>query len=956
MHLHPKHVLAATTTTLALLAGVGSAHARSHGYRRDIPAGPIALLGYVVPANVPLSVETLNLVSNSLTTPGWSPDTVVDVVEGEDSVVRWEGSNDDCVGLASCVTVPAVPRVRSVIIIVRALSEERGGRADVHVSWPGFSDTNQVFFSGTGFFFVTPPIEAHTIQQNGSFSEESQPGATSTVLLFVDGSAVQALNLQAAPNIPMSTVQAPTCTSGSCYIVVGDYISAGAATEPPVGRTTLLWDAPSWARVDSDNDSLSDALETFDLHTQPNNADTDGDGLDDDVEVLGIRTHNKLRFPFMGADPNKPDVFVEVDATTGNGWTATNAELLVRVFRVNGFKKVLDANGKKVDPPITAIIPDPRDIYVHADIGQTNTDPSTRLLWNNWGGVNTVPDDASHCTGLTPERNQLTVGSTVIRTFHHLLDNAVGGGNTNGGRCSLGNKDLTSMPHELGHQLDLNHGGSPALPNENHINGNQLYPSIMNYSWYKPPEGDDPAFSTKRFGSLKLNPVSLPEKNWTSANIAHLRAWTNVNGTSVDWNMDGLFSDTPVRGQVNMGQEMGHACSEWLFNADAPTTNIQDPAMAWRGNTMFLLARELSPTTSPRILYRTTSTINNCASFRASPATFCAGLDPWAVVPGTTGVSAAFGLTRYRVSATKENLMLVFRKTTVKPPPSSNIEALDYTIWDSATGTWSPVKSVPSGIGIRGSVNVAVSPTNDKQVRVYGIVSVSAGKQLHRWVYQGDTDTWSQTRSPERYVGSSGSPVLVSDKGVVPIDAYLTNSGNLQEIMALVLPAGGVRIARFIESSSDATRLQRWENLNIDRPQPVSGRPGFAYLPFDPVADKKLGQFFLAYAPGPAGFNPQIVRTAGNNPSSATGARVLNWMLPNQTFWTDYDIVQGSFALSFDLTSDTNMRGAFGDGHPIRPLHPLMFAPIADGRINMPFSDWEDWSIMKAALRTSLAR
>src|SRR5205823_1991464 len=53
----------------------------------------------------------------------------------------------------------------------------------------------------------------------------------------------------------------------------------------------------------------------------PTNRDSDGDGLLDSWETNGIDVNNDgtidLNLPALGADPNVPDVFVEIDAMAG---------------------------------------------------------------------------------------------------------------------------------------------------------------------------------------------------------------------------------------------------------------------------------------------------------------------------------------------------------------------------------------------------------------------------------------------------------------------------------------------------------------------------------------------------------------------------------------------------------------------------------------------------------------
>ena len=71
--------------------------------------------------------------------------------------------------------------------------------------------------------------------------------------------------------------------------------------------------------LDSDNDGLSDCVETNtgiflsrdSTGTDPLDGDSDDDGLSDYVEIYG--TSGGLNLPGMGANPNRKDIFWEID-------------------------------------------------------------------------------------------------------------------------------------------------------------------------------------------------------------------------------------------------------------------------------------------------------------------------------------------------------------------------------------------------------------------------------------------------------------------------------------------------------------------------------------------------------------------------------------------------------------------------------------------------------------------
>ncbi len=63
-------------------------------------------------------------------------------------------------------------------------------------------------------------------------------------------------------------------------------VKPSPATTPPANDASASRTAPTTTLPDADGDGIDDATERFILGTNPNNADTDGDGLGDGVEAL----------------------------------------------------------------------------------------------------------------------------------------------------------------------------------------------------------------------------------------------------------------------------------------------------------------------------------------------------------------------------------------------------------------------------------------------------------------------------------------------------------------------------------------------------------------------------------------------------------------------------------------------------------------------------------------------
>lgn len=234
--------------------------------------------------------------------------------------------------------------------------------------------------------------------------------------------------------------------------------------------------------VDSDGDRLVDCLEVLVYGTDPDNPDTDGDGLSDGDETLG--TLDGLDLPSMGVNPRRKDILIEYD------WIDDCVECGCHSHRPT--QLVLDL--------VTAMF---------ANSPVQNPDGST--------GVNVIHDYGQG--GAFTGGNQIVGGATLIEGttygpefqaykaanfapnrqgyFHYAImghryrpspsdpTNSSGWGDLPGDDfmvtlwCFHWNTDYVArtIAHELGHNLNLYHGGS------NNCNYKPNYNSLMNYRY-----------------------------------------------------------------------------------------------------------------------------------------------------------------------------------------------------------------------------------------------------------------------------------------------------------------------------------------------------------------------------------------------------------------------------------------------------------------------------------------
>ncbi|MCB1247113.1 MAG: hypothetical protein KDB69_07605, partial [Acidimicrobiia bacterium] len=264
--------------------------------------------------------------------------------------------------------------------------------------------------------------------------------------------------------------------------------------------------------TDSDGDRLPDAVETNDGNfvsaaqtgTDPANADTDGDGIDDGDEVLG--TEANLDLPAIGTSAVHKDILLEVD------WMDDSSECAAHSHR-----------------PTAAIETRAKDAFANAPI--TNPDGITGVnLIMDYGqggalsGGNLVPDADGNIAGGVNGSEFAAIKAANFASnrdgyFHYVLDahrynstsSSSGQAEINGDDlvvtlyCYYGDTDAVAntIMHELGHNLGLRHGG------DEDTNYKWNYDSVMNYAYQFP--GIDTDCDASGDGVLTYSTGSRPQ-------------------------------------------------------------------------------------------------------------------------------------------------------------------------------------------------------------------------------------------------------------------------------------------------------------------------------------------------------------------------------------------------------------------------------------------------------------
>jgi hypothetical protein len=308
--------------------------------------------------------------------------------------------------------------------------------------------------------------------------------------------------------------------------------------------------AQDWVTVrrltgpDTDGDLLEDDLEIA-LGTDPDDPDTDHDGIPDGWEVLG---HEGVDYAALGCDPRHRDLLVEMDVQeyTKAGVVHTARPGPGVLAKLSSFYAALPlANPDGIDG--TAL---------HLVEGQTLPEG---FSCNTLGGPGCFITDAplrfehresfhraSICLG--PDSGCGEYGGQDLAVTYSGVDGDPG-------------NDLDEEAayvfyrlfiHEMGHDLGLHHGGDEDL------NDKPNYPSVMNYSYEGLESGGSIATRTVAFshGALPaLDECALVEQGAfagvAAADLAFLPTWwpgpgwTATADGSVDWNANGTVESAP---------------------------------------------------------------------------------------------------------------------------------------------------------------------------------------------------------------------------------------------------------------------------------------------------------------------------------------------------------------------------------------------------------------------------
>lgn len=323
---------------------------------------------------------------------------------------------------------------------------------------------------------------------------------------------------------------------------------------------------------DADSDGLLDGWETFGL-------DSDADG-DIDVDL-----------PAMGADPQHKDLFLELDWAANQGGPTRNT---IQALKAAFAAAPSDAGGwanPDGQPGInlwvdTGSLTDPSasedgfgagscgDGIDNGPDGQADGNDPDCLAGDNLGGGNAFNGAAGCLDDEFYDRKAANFAASRRLIFRYaIFGDPAFSDPCNGGRGEIGgndfiefNHDAGTIMHELGHTLNLRHGG------DEDMNCKPNYVSVMNYDlqFGIPQDGSTGSiidYSPPRFpGGRGVAPLPTLDENHLDETLildptdgSNMMVWTDDGGLKTqapldeapDWDGGGLAIGTDVKVNLN---------------------------------------------------------------------------------------------------------------------------------------------------------------------------------------------------------------------------------------------------------------------------------------------------------------------------------------------------------------------------------------------------------------------
>lgn len=678
--------------------------------------------------------------------------------------------------------------------------------------------------------------------------------------------------------------------------------------------------------------SLSGVVSNFECSRAADARDTDGDGLQDGLELIGkLDAAPYQHLPRWGADPRHKDVFIEVDFGLSS---PGEAQQTMSPAQAGAF---MNAYGDGETDPLLQLLhaqqlvnPDLKPgVNTHLDIGVDPPAGSPRVTlttYGDWGGhsvVQPVCDASGACVRASAGSVYQTMMDPARRgVFHYALGDPGGGGQAGPGiALNFPMGSGVTAAHEFGHTLSLNHEGKPPG-----VNCSLAYPSLMNYAF----QSQQPAAFSDGFGRPVVNDMTLretpavtnPASLQSSRFLRDLRQVYDltVDATTgdVDWNRDGVYSPGTVRAYASYAPRAAGGC-EVTRDSQMMAQGLSDvaPALArLERRVMLLYVNEADRSLG---LEATASDLNNCPTLFAD----CGGLTPHPVTePWNTGILSVDAQTLSPVGGAPR-VLVVFRTA----------QGLFETTFGGAFD-WTPPK--PIATSASAIAEISVTGKGDRAWLAFRTVAGSTFTKA-----RASDGSWSDD---EPVLDGLGAPIDTAP-GAAPGILLFTDMSGVEWLLGAfpVQPSGGLRLYQRKPAGG------AWGLFPAQpRGDPVFGRPALAAKPVAPGSPLP-GRIEILYVKR-SGAASNVVMQANLVASSVgPGAQPRFVTAQHDNVW----FFGNGVDLLFDPGVDSNLRAAVSTalierGQP--SPHRVVLRPKADGIVDFDQKNFSDWSMIGYSL------
>lgn len=753
-------------------------------------------------------------------------------------------------------------------------------------------------------------------------------------------------------------------------------VIVGSSRAENSGRVRIIRNDASVFPHDADGDGLGVELEavlgtcaslsgsttgmdgtTFDCSIAADAKDTDGDGLRDGWEVLGLQraymtSENSLALedlllPAWGADPRHKDLFIEFDFMerqlneTPQQLTAIRARQFAAYYQDQ-----IDSPSPLIDAFRAAVLRNPdrtRGINIHLDTGRVSETAADSVIYGDWGGYTSVPpilDGNGNAAGIdfkTAWKDNMSPARRGI--FRYMLAYSSGGGQVpiNSFATSGPMNSAWVLAHEFGHGMGLGHSGPAGATGVVDPNCKPNYQSLLNYAF----QGAQVGFSDG-LGASPVNNTGLRE--WAAispGNTTYLdvlesvfKYWVDRQQGHVDWNRDGEIAPegTSVRAYANF-KPGGGGCEYTRYNSSfiPRAASLKSPAIARLGNRLYVFYSVLG-----LVQYNFSKDAGNCPVPDVTPCS------TWSAT-GRADMDASNGVDIIRLGKGEDERLLVISIDT-----DGQLWQKQLTLNSQGEELWGSLSQLPSYSPAAGEPSLADLGHCKIFLSYRGTDDIV---RLNSLTCSDDFQTW---RGEEKALDQNGFEIKMANYASPGIGrAYLDEPGLAHLYGAFADTAGRLNLYRLDEKSGLWTRTTHLET----RPGPIHGRPVLAWTSEHTALDYpgKLYLMFVDHDPFPHFRDrKRIVRMMTSYVKVSTDLNgQLNKTLKVGLFAPFDNVWNYGFGIDlfFEPGVDTSLQAVQSIAiNKAAVWAKLQYRPKADAINDFVMINFDDWKVMRRSL------